>query len=100
VQQLGLAEVGLFVRAAQTLRVFSRGPHDETPTLLHEHTELPWLTSISTNGRTSVARPFRSTGVELIDISNPSVVAGGARIAPEGKLGLARLDRDRRLYFG
>jgi hypothetical protein len=100
VQQLGLAEVGLFVRASRTIRVFSRGPHDETPTLLQEHTELPWLTGVVTNGRTSVANLHQSSGVEIIDITNPTVVAGVARFDPDGKGGMARLDRNRLAYFG
>jgi hypothetical protein len=100
VQQLGLAEVGLFVRASQTIRILSRGPHDETPVLLQEHTELPWLADIVTNGRTSVARNYRASGVEIIDIENPTVVAGVARFDPDGKGGIARLDRDRLAYFG
>ncbi len=99
VQQLGLSEVGLFVRAGQTVRVLSRGAHDEIPVVLNEHTEYPRAADLVTNGRVSVTLPWEGVGVDILDLANPTIIARAGGLEPGVKGLFLELEGDRLAVF-
>lgn len=99
-QELGLAENGLFVRLDRTIRVLSRAPHEQPPQLLHEHTELPRLATVVTNGRVSCADVYAGPDVDLLDIANSTTVVLAEELDEDLIPGYNRLEGDLLTNFG